>query len=104
VFLVRFETVYLRGRELFDSNFSATDGFAGKTAETTCLVGDNAVAIGMYGKVAAQLSAFAGALGKANLANDNLADGSFLAARQLNAESLTIAVASIFGSTTCFDV
>lgn len=58
----------------------------------------------MHGVVAADLGAFAGALGQADLPYDNLADLNLLAAINLNTEALALAVAGIFGGTACFYV
>ena len=70
---------------LFYSDFGAADGFAGEAANFAGFVGDYAVACSVHGEVAAELGAFAGALGEANLAYDNLAVFGLLPARQLDA-------------------
>jgi hypothetical protein len=90
--------------KLLNSNFGAADGFAGEAANFAGLVGDNTVAVGVDGEVVAELGAFAGALGQANLAYNNLAGADFLAAKELNTEALAAAVACVFGGTACFDV
>jgi hypothetical protein len=69
---------YIDGLQYYD--FGTTNGFAGKPANLAGFEGDNAVFVGVYGVVAAQLGAGAGALGHADLANDNFAGLNFLAA------------------------
>jgi hypothetical protein len=91
-------------RSLFDSYFSAADSFASKTANLANLVGNNAIAVSVYGEVAAELGAFTRALGHANLTNNNLASADFFTTKQLNTEALALAVASVFGCTACFNV
>lgn len=77
---------------------------AGEAADFAGFVGYDAVLSCVDGEVAAELGAFAGTLGQANLAHDNLASGDFLAAKELNTEALAAAVACVFGGTACFDV
>ena len=89
---------------LYNSDFGAADGFAGEAADFAGFKRYYAVAVGVDGKVAAELGAFAGALGHADLTDNNLAGGDFLAAEQLNTEALALAVAGIFGGTACFNV
>lgn len=91
-------------RVLLDSNFSAADGVTGEAADFAGFVGYDTFAVGVDGEVAAELGAFAGALGQADLADDNVADAGFLATRHLDAEPLADAVFGVFGGTACFDV
>ena len=74
--------------ELFDGDFDARDVFAAKGADFARGVFYDAVAGGMDGKVAASHGAFAGALGHADLADDNHTSFNCLATRQLDAEAL----------------
>jgi hypothetical protein len=64
---------------LFDGDFGAGDSFAGKTANTAGVELYDAINSCVDGIVAAKARAFAGALGKADLADDNLANFNFLA-------------------------
>lgn len=91
-------------RLLFDRYFGAADALAGEALEIAGNVGDDTVAGGVDGVVTAQKGAFAGALGKADLADDDFAGTDLLAAGALDAKPLADAVASILGGTACFDV
>jgi hypothetical protein len=90
--------------KLLNSNFGAADGLAGEAADAAGLEGNNAVFVSVDGEVAGSLGAGTCALGHANLAHDNLALVDLLATKYLNTEALALAVASIFGCTTCFYV
>ena len=70
---------------LFDGYLDARDCFSGEGLNFAGLVADDAVFMGMYGEVAAHLGAWAGALGHADLADDNLSGFDFLAAIKLDA-------------------
>lgn len=69
---------------LFNSDFCAPDGFAGEGFDLALDVGDNAVFCGVDGVVAANIGAIAGALGQANLADNNFAITDFFTAKALN--------------------
>jgi hypothetical protein len=90
--------------KLLDGNFSAAYGFAGKAANFANFVRYDTVTLSVNSEVTASGSTFAGALGLADLAYDNLTDADFLTAKQLNAETLALAIACIFTCTACFDV
>ena len=92
-----------RGKLLY-GNFGTAYGFASKAANLAGLVSDYAITVSVDGVVAANACTNAGALGCANLANDNLTGLNFLTTVDLNAETLTGTVAGIFGCTTCFNV
>jgi hypothetical protein len=94
----------VKGNLLFDGDFGAANTFAGKAANFACLEGDNAVFGGVNSKVAAGFGAFAGALGHAHLADDNLAEFNLLAAKKLNAKALSWTIVNIFGCTASFYV
>jgi hypothetical protein len=64
---------------LFDGDFGAGDSFAGKAANTAGVELYDAINGCVNGVVAAKTRAFAGALRKTDLADDNLADFNFLA-------------------------
>jgi hypothetical protein len=89
---------------LLDSDFRTTNRFAGEVAESAGLESYDTVTCGVDGEVAAQLGAVAGALGEADLADDDLAGLNFLSAKQLDAKPLAGAVAGIFGGTASFHV
>lgn len=91
-----FNIVYLN---LLYGDFGAADGFAGEAANLANLEGYNTFAGSVDGEVAGHLSTFAGALGQADLADDNLAGSGFLATRQLNTEPLARAVLVDSGAT-----
>lgn len=71
--------------KLLDGNFGAANGFAGEEADTAALVVHDTIAFSVDSEVAGHGSAFAVALGKADLAYDNLALANLLAAKDLNA-------------------
>jgi hypothetical protein len=91
-------------RELFDSNFDASNSFAGKTANFAGRVLYDAIALGVNSEVTASASALTGTLGHTNLTNDNLAILDLLATVYLNTKSLAGTVVDIFGGTTRFNV
>jgi hypothetical protein len=89
---------------LFYGNFDATNGFARKPTYLACFKRYDAIAVSVYGVVAAGFGTFAGALGHTDLADNYLAGADFLATVYLNAKALANAVAGIFGGTACFNV
>lgn len=89
---------------LDDSNFGAGHGAAAEGLNAAGLELYNAVVFSVDGKVAADKRAFAGALGHADLAYDNLASLYFLAAKKLNAKALAGGVVDVFAGTASFDV
>lgn len=89
---------------LADSNFGPADALTGEAAEFAGRVRDDAVTGGMDGKVGTQHGTVAGALGQADLADDDLAGLDSLAAEELDAEALAFTVAGIFGGTAGFDM
>jgi len=96
--------LFKAGQKLLDGNFDAPYGFAGKTANLTGFVGNNTVALGVHGEVAAELGAFAGALRHAYLADNDLAGTNLLAAVHLNTKALARAVFDVLGCSACFNV
>ena len=80
--------MFLGQTNLFDSDFGAAHGLAGEAADATGLEGDDTVLSGVQRKVTAVSGAFAGALGQADLTDDNLAFEDFLATKKLDAEAL----------------
>jgi hypothetical protein len=64
----------------------------------------NPIFSGMYSEIAGKESAFTGALGLADLPDDNLAGLYFLAAKYLNAEALARTIMDVFTASTSFDV
>jgi hypothetical protein len=91
-------------KKLLDGNFGADNRFATKEADAALLESDDAVTGGMNGEVAADFSADAGALGHADLTDNNLAGLDFLAAEQLNAEALAGTIMDVFGCTASLDM
>lgn len=89
---------------LFDRDFGAADRAAAEGTDLTAGHLDDAVAGGVDGEIAAHHGAAAGALGHADLTDDDLAVFDFLAAKQLDAEALALAVAGIFAGTASFHV
>ncbi len=89
---------------LFDGDFDAGDGAAGEGADLAGLVHDDTIALGVDGEVTAEEGAGASALGHAYLADNNHAGFDFLAAVQLNSETLTGTIVDIFGCTASFYV
>jgi hypothetical protein len=96
--------VHLPRGFLFDGDFDAGDGAAGEGADLAGFVGDDAITLGVDGKVTAQEGAGAGALGHADLTDDNHTGFDFLAAVKLNAEALAGTIVDVFGGTASFDV
>jgi hypothetical protein len=90
--------------ELFDSDFGATDAFAAKESDSAFAEFDYAIFGCMNREIAADKCADARTLGGAGLADDNLAGFDLLATGHFEAESLALAIAVIFASSTCFDV
>lgn len=72
------------GYWLLDGDFGAGDGTAAEEADFALFVGHDAVFGGVDSVVAAHLGTGAGSLGLAGLADDDLADLDFGAAKQLN--------------------
>ena len=66
-----------RAFQLLDSDFGAADALAGEAAELAGREGYDAVAGSVNGVVGAQLGTFTGALGQADLADDDLAGFTF---------------------------
>ena len=89
---------------LFDDDFGAAHGVAGKTAYAARLEGDDAVLGSMDGVISAELRAFAGALRHADLADNNLAGLDLLACIQLHAKALAWTIVDVFGGTASFYV
>jgi len=92
------------GEKLLYGNFDAADGLAGKTADLTGLVSNNAITVSVDGVVTAYRCTLTSALRCTNLANDNLTSLYGCATKDLNTKALTLAVAGIFGGTTGFNV
>lgn len=88
---------------LFDGDFGAAGGAAAKQPDFAAGVFDYAVAGGVYGEIATQISAVTGSFGLSGLADDDLAVLDLLAAKQLDAEAFTGAVVDVFAGTACFD-
>ena len=66
--------------------------------------GDYTILGCVNGEIAGHISAWAGNLGGAGLANEDLAVLDFLAAEALDAEALTSIVVDVFGGTASFYV
>ena len=94
----------MKHQTLFDDDFGAADSFAGEAADAARLEGHDAVFVGVDGVVSAQLSAFASAFGRTDLADNDLADFDGLASIQFYAKALAGAIASIFGGSASFNV
>ena len=73
---------------LDDGDFSAGDAFAGEGAEAASRVFDDAIAVSMDSKVAADFGADTTSFSHTNLADNDLADFDFLTTEELNAEAL----------------
>ncbi len=86
----------LRTSRLFDGNFGTANAFAAEGAYFAAGHFDDAVFCGMDGEVAADSRPFTGALGKADLADDDLADFDGLAAIDLNTEALAWTIVNVF--------
>jgi hypothetical protein len=67
--------------DLLDCNFSSGDGAAGEEADAAGGELDDTIVGSVDGVVAAELGAFAGALGGTDLADDNLASFDGLATK-----------------------
>lgn len=79
---------YARTNNLLDGDFGAADAAAAERAEGAARHLDDAVTCSMDGEVAAHRGACAGALGHADLTNDNLAGLDCLATEKFDAEAL----------------
>ena len=92
------------GSGLFDGDFGAEDALASEGANFALRIVDDAVFSCMDCVVAGYFSTFAAALGHTDLADDDLADSDFFAAKELDAKALAGVVMVVLACSTSFDV